>query len=198
MAREQETQTAVTRLLERARKGDAGDRERLIDAVYLRLDQLCRGLLSRFPGVGAHEQTGDVMGAVWPRLLAELEVRHFENSGHFFSFSATLIRNTLIDLLRKHYGRNGQRPLRARTLPGASGVPLEGIEDPGGPEGDLLQGEIHALIAQLPREQREMFDLRFYHGLRETECAEVLGLDRRTVRRRWRSARLTLADRMER
>ncbi len=190
-------ETALTQLLDRARGGSDGDRERLVESVYQRLNRLCRSLLSRYPGVACHEQTGDVMGQVWPRLLGELSARQFENSAHFFSFSATLIRNTLVDLLRKHRGRNGDRPIRYEAPSGAPEPCLE-VEEPGeSPDQDLLRGEIHVLIGELEPAHREMFGLRFYHGLKEEECARLLGLDERTVRRRWRSARMALADLLE-
>jgi DNA-directed RNA polymerase specialized sigma24 family protein len=36
------------------------------------------------------------------------------------------------------------------------------------------------------------FDLLWYQGLSQDEAAQALGVDVRTVKRRWREARLTL------
>lgn len=190
----------VTRLLAGARNGNMMARDQLVDSVYVRLNRLCQGLKSKFPGVMAYEQTGDVMGEVWPKLLRELSAKEFKNSSHFFSFSATLIRNTLIDLLRKYYGKNGRGAREIALGPkdqhqtddGLRTAWLEG-KDTKAPDRAAMRDEIHGVIARLPPIHQEMFDLRFYHDLKETECADALNVDVRTVRRRWRRARLALA-----
>ncbi|MFV2068565.1 MAG: RNA polymerase sigma factor, partial [Pirellulales bacterium] len=53
--------------------------------------------------------------------------------------------------------------------------------------------EFHAQIEQLPDDAREVFDLVWYGGLSQADAAEVLEVDPRTVRRRWRQARLSLS-----
>ncbi len=187
----------VTRLLAFAKDGDTAARDELVNSVFQRLNGLCQKLLGKFPGVAAYEQTGDVMGEVWPKLLKELARKDFKDSAHFFAFSAALIRNVLIDLLRKHYGRNGKglREAAAQEKPNAEErhvAVLEG-EDTDTPARNAMRREIHHIIHCLPSPHQEMFNLRFYHGLKELECAEVLNVDARTVRRRWRRAKLALA-----
>jgi len=52
--------------------------------------------------------------------------------------------------------------------------------------------EVAALVERLEREaprQAEIARLRFFGGLRDTDIAEVLGIDSRTVRRDWAAAR---------
>lgn len=190
----------VTQLLARAKGGNTLARDELVESVYHRLNGLCKVLKSRFPGVVIYEQTGDVMGEVWPKLLRELSRTEFKDSTHFFSYSATMIRNVLIDLLRKYYGKNGKGAREIRvgadddspTGDGMRSVVAEG-RDTNSPDRDAMRAEIHSVIEGLPTQHREMFDLRFYHGLKETECADALNVDVRTIRRRWRSARLALA-----
>ena len=190
----------VTRLLARAKDGNTIARDELVESVYVRLNRLCQGLKRKFPGVVLYEQTGDVMGQVWPKLLRELSSKEFKDSAHFFSFSARLIRNHLIDTLRKYYGKNGRG---AREVAVASerdqtssndlrSVILEG-RDTNTPDRDAMRAEVHSIIARLPDRHQEMFNLRFYHGLKELECADALNVDVRTIRRRWREARLALA-----
>ena len=187
----------VTRLLARAKSGNTIARDELVESVYHRLNGLCQALKSKYPGVVAYEQTGDVMGQVWPKLLRELSTKEFKDSAHFFSFSATLIRNVLIDLLRKHYGKNGKgsREISIGTnrdeknADEGRSLLVEG-RDTNSPDRDAMRAEVHSVIQGLPSKHQEMFDLRFYHGLKEAECAEALNVDVRTMRRRWRSARL--------
>jgi RNA polymerase sigma-70 factor (ECF subfamily) len=44
----------------------------------------------------------------------------------------------------------------------------------------------------LPAEEREVFELLWYHGLTQAEAARVLGTTERVVGSRWRRARLRL------
>ncbi len=54
--------------------------------------------------------------------------------------------------------------------------------------------EFHEAVERLPEEEREAFDLLWYQGLSQPEAAELLGVSPRTIKRRWRSARLLLHD----
>ena len=81
---------------------------------------------------------------------------------------------------------------RHQTDDGLRTAWLEG-KDTKAPDRAAMRDEIHGVIARLPPIHQEMFDLRFYHDLKETECADALNVDVRTVRRRWRRARLALA-----
>ena len=191
----------VTRLLARAKSGNTIARDELVESVYHRLNGLCQVLKSKYPGVVVYEQTGDIMGQVWPKLLRELSSKEFKNSAHFFSFSATMIRNVLIDLLRKHYGKNGKGSREIsmgadKEEQGSEGIRVALVEgrDTHTPDRDVMRSEVHSVINRLAPEHQEMFNLRFYHGLKEVECADALNVDVRTIRRRWRSARLALAS----
>ena len=53
--------------------------------------------------------------------------------------------------------------------------------------------DFHRLAGGLPEAEREVFDLLWYQDLTQEEAAALLGVDVRTVQRRWRSARLNLA-----
>ena len=50
----------------------------------------------------------------------------------------------------------------------------------------------HVAVGGLPAEEREVFNLRYYHGWKEKDIAELLHMEGRTVRRRWRHACLQL------
>ena len=113
-----------------------------------------------------------------------------------------MIRNVLIDLLRKHYGKNGKGSREIsmgadkEEEQGSEGIRAALVEgrDTHTPDRDVMRSEVHSVINRLPPEHQEMFNLRFYHGLKEVECADALNVDVRTIRRRWRSARLALAS----
>ena len=52
----------------------------------------------------------------------------------------------------------------------------------------------HEAIDKLPEREREVTELIWYHGMSQQDAAEALEVDERTVRRRWRSARLALSQ----
>ena len=52
----------------------------------------------------------------------------------------------------------------------------------------------HEHIECLPIQEREVFNLLWYQGLEQAEAANVLGVDVRTIRRRWRSARMMIVE----
>jgi len=49
-------------------------------------------------------------------------------------------------------------------------------------------------VERLPDEEREAFDLLFYGGMEQHEAAALLGISERTLRRRWQSSKLMLAE----
>jgi RNA polymerase sigma factor (sigma-70 family) len=61
-----------------------------------------------------------------------------------------------------------------------------------GPEELALWTEFHRHVEELDDPLREAFDLLYCHGLSQAEAAELLGVSDRTVRDRWRGARLAL------
>ena len=52
-------------------------------------------------------------------------------------------------------------------------------------------------VALSPEEEQAVFDLIWYQGFSQEEVALSLGVDVRTVRRRWRAARLALSDALD-
>ena len=54
--------------------------------------------------------------------------------------------------------------------------------------------ELHEGIESLPEQLREMFDLLWYNELSQDQAAEIVGVSTRQIKRRWREAKLALAD----
>jgi RNA polymerase sigma-70 factor (ECF subfamily) len=75
---------------------------------------------------------------------------------------------------------------------------LPGPGDPAAPADEPEELErwraFHEAVERLPTEEREVVSLIFYHGCTRVQVAELLQVDERTVRRRWRAAMLTLHD----
>ena len=48
---------------------------------------------------------------------------------------------------------------------------------------------LHQLVATMPGNSREVFQLIWYRGLSKNDVAKLIGVDLRTVQRHWRQAR---------
>jgi hypothetical protein len=84
--------------------------------------------------------------------------------------------------------------LRAAAAPGGQAAGGTALFD--GKDGDDFRvcggvGDTNVSTGS-PMEEREVFDLLWYHALTQAEAAELLQVTDRTVKRRWRSARLRL------
>jgi RNA polymerase sigma factor (sigma-70 family) len=52
----------------------------------------------------------------------------------------------------------------------------------------------HEEVENLPVKEREVISLRFYHGWSEAQIAELFGVTKRTVRRRWAAGCARLSE----
>ena len=179
--------------------GDDDAREELLQLAGDRLKQLARKIKRGFPGVGRWEQTEDICQIASFRLYEALLYSRLEDARHFYRLAAKKLRETLIDLARHYQGPQGMGNHHRTAAPAdPEGRGLPAACDPGDRTRDpqrLAQwGELHAAIEGLPEELREMFDLLWYHELSQDEAAEVVGVGVRQVKRRWRDAKLKLAE----
>jgi RNA polymerase sigma-70 factor (ECF subfamily) len=120
---------------------------------------------------------------VW-RLLNTLQKLQPPTTRDFFNLAAAHVRRELLDLARRHSGRN---------RPGS--VPLIDDSELGPAAPDLLPADelelwtrFHEAVERLPTIEREVFSLAFYHGWTQVQIAELFDVDERTVRRRWQTA----------
>jgi len=181
----------------RMRAGEEGAREALINYSVERLRRLTHKLLAGFPAVQRWEQTDDVLQQAVLRLYRSLGDVYPENLRAYLGLAALQIRRELTDLARHYYGPEGLGANHA-----TDSVP--GLKEPypdrmarhaaaqDGPATLLSWCEFHQQAAALPEEEREVFDLLFYQGLSQAEAATLLDVSEKTVKRRWRSARLAL------
>ncbi|MEL0060279.1 MAG: RNA polymerase sigma factor, partial [Verrucomicrobiales bacterium] len=114
------------------------------------------------------------------------------------------IRFELIDLARHHQGPRGHGR-HHQTVTSSAGFSEEffhkGMENHPQPSlspSQQAEGQdLHQLIEQLPDALKEVFDLHYYHDLPQAEIAQLLGVDVRTVKRKWRAARLALQSKWQ-
>ena len=191
--------TAVLgRWLERLRQGDPAAaeeaRNEVINHACERLEALTRRMLRHYPRLRRWEQTGDVLQNAVLRLHRSLATVRPESPGQFYGLAAAQVRRELLDLARHHFGPEGAGAHHHTDGAGPAGAgPRADKEDPAGEPTTLAEWtEFHEKVLLLPDEERQVFDLLWYEGLTQGEAASILGVSERTVKSRWRSAKLEL------
>jgi RNA polymerase sigma-70 factor (ECF subfamily) len=161
------------------------------EAARGRLTELARVMLEGDARLRRWEETDDVLQGALLRLHRALQTESPATPLNFFKLAATQIRRELIDLSRHHFGAWGP----AAHHDSATSEPA------GAAGGDTLDParlaawtEFHEQAQALPEAERQVFDLMWYHDLKLTEAAGVLGVSSRTVLRRWASACMRLHE----
>lgn len=191
----------IESLLDRLRRGDETARDELLSRTIDRLELITRKMLRDFPNVRRWNATSDVFQEASIRLVSSLARVEINDAAHFFRLAAKQIRWQLIDLARSLDGAEGINAHHVTMAPDANGEARNMGEVAVGSESQSPVGlaqwtEFHAAVDNLPPEVREVFDLIFYQDLPQEEAATLLGVDTRTIRRRWAKAKLLLGDAM--
>jgi RNA polymerase sigma-70 factor (ECF subfamily) len=166
-------------------------RDQLLTRAGARLEELARRMLRRYPRLRRWEQTGDILQNAVLRLHRSLGEVRPRSVGEFFGLAATQIRRELIDLSRHHFGPQGAAAHHHTDPPGHD---EHAAYHSGEPASLLEWAEFHEAAGRLPDSERQTFDLLWYEGLTQKEAASILGVTERTVKNRWRSAKLLLAE----
>ena len=192
------TQVAAN-LVRRLNEGDRSAFDELLRLSQDRMAHLTRKLLGSYPRVRRWEQTEDVYQQAAIRLQQALSSVQIVDVRHFFRLLALQIRRELIDMSRRHTGPQGFAANHQTHSPSAQAEGgeaiawAEGVDDDD-PQDSVEWSEFHQRVSELPEALRAMFDLIFYHDMSQAEVAELMGVSDRTVRRRWRDARLEIGE----
>ncbi len=173
------------RLLARLRAGDRAAWDELYARTGSRLEALAQRMLHGFPGVRQFEETADVLQNATLRLLRALQAVRPGSVREFFALAGTQLRRELLDLKGHYCGPQGAAAHAAVSVGGSNADPAAA-----GPTPLELEewSEFHRQIEELPAQERAVVDLHYYQGLSKVEAAEILGVDARTVQRRWNAA----------
>lgn len=172
---------AETQELGRARNAPAP--EPLLAECYAEMRRIARTLMAREghlplqPTDLAHEAAIRLMG---------LDRMVIGDRGHMLAMTARLMRQALIDEVRKLRAAKRQVPSTMTMWPGERRLV----------ELDVLDDALRAL-AEVSTEHAEVVELRFSLGLSVEETAAATGLAARTVKRRWQAARAWLQHYLE-
>lgn len=191
--------------LDQLRQGDRSRVEEVRAAILAhagaRLEQLARRMLRKFPHVSRWEQTGDVLQNALLRLHRALDTIQPESPQRFYGLAATQIRRELIDLARHHFGPEGEAAHHHTDVIAADDGPPEGrlaqVSDTTGEPATLLAwAEFHEQVEALPAALRDVFNLLWYEGLNQRDAGAILQVSERTIKNRWREAKILLRERL--
>lgn len=190
-----DTSAALDECLGRLAAGDLAARDRVVELCAGRLRALAHRMLGGFPAVRGEVDTDDVFQNAALRLhraLGDLAARG-EAPRSILALAATQVRRELLDLARRCRGPESHAANRGtNALPGRSDRLLV-EEAAGAPEPLERWEEFHLAIAALPADEREVVHLAWYLGADQRTIAGLVGCSTRTVKSRWRSARVRIA-----
>lgn len=186
-------------ILDRLRAGEPADRragaDELVGLVAERLRYMARRMLRGFPTVRRFSETDDIAQGAALRLHRALATVTPACPREFLGLVALQVRRELVDLARKFAGPESL----ARHLDTDVVNDGEAAVCRSETAGDVLAAaereslgqwvRFHEIAAELPDEERAVFDMVWYLGATQAGIADVLGCSERTVRRRWESAR---------
>jgi RNA polymerase sigma-70 factor (ECF subfamily) len=183
------TDKAADRLqvwLDRLQAGDESAKSELINHSCKRLQRLASRMMRRYRKLQRWEEADDVFQDAMLRLHRSLSEVQPESVRQFFALAATQIRRTLIDLARRHFGPEGPGTYEHVGL---DGVPTTNSDEPSDPR---QWAEFYDALDILPQGERDVVDFLWFEGLTQAEAAFALGVNSRTIRRWWYSARYRL------
>jgi len=179
----------LTQLLQQWSIGDREAAERVLPLIYDQLRRIAARQLRQAHG-GQTLQATAIVHEAYLRLAEEGGFR-WPSRGHFFAFTAHLMRRILVDHARRENRAKRGGQLRKVTL---AELEEQGEQAPG-PNPDLLElDEALSRLEVLDPRKAAVVELRYFSGMSLQETAEQLGISSETVGREWRRARAWLFD----
>lgn len=160
-----------------------------MELSFHKFRKLAEKAIIGFQLVRRKEDTDDLLHNSMIRLQKSLSGQIPANAIEYYSFVATLIRNELIDMGRKHLGRKNWRKGRISN----NNHLVDSAADPETSNNSYVKWiEFHEEVNLLEKDYKEVFDLIFYEGLNQEQTANILGVSKKTVQRRWKIAKAKL------
>lgn len=174
----------ITKILHEWNNGDSSASERLLPFVYQELKRQARFLMAGERSGHTLQPTALVHEA-FIKLTGLNEIK-WNDRRHFFRFVSQIMRRILVDYARIHAAdKRGNNPARFS------------LEDVNLPVQERAAAILHldeALeeLASVDEKQAKIIEMKFFGGMTLDEIAEVMEVNKRTISREWRQARLWL------
>lgn len=180
-----ESSTNVRDLLGKVTQQEAGATDLLFQHCMERIRILAHRLFQSRKDLHLFEESDDLLQKTLVRLHRAIQVLKPVTTRAFMTIALQNMRWALKDLSRDMHNRLDKLG-HAKAIAKAPSVDDE-------PSTLLEWAHFHDAIEKLPQEERETFDLIYYGGLGQEQAAEILCVSARTIKRRWRLARILLA-----
>jgi RNA polymerase sigma factor (sigma-70 family) len=184
-------------LLDRMKQGDLAARRELLERACTRLRRLANTMFAgSFPALREKHELDSVVDETWLRLSQALDQVTPPTVADFFRLAAHKVRQVLLDMADR------ERRRAIREVPGLGGdSDSSGSAFVGGQTLDparlALWSEFHTRVANLPEDERKVFELHYYLELTQAEIARMLDLHPRKVSYLWLAGTERLADELE-
>jgi RNA polymerase sigma factor (TIGR02999 family) len=186
MSREGSAQ--ITTLLRAWSGGDQAALARLTPLVYEQLRRIARRQM-RGERPGNSLQTTALVHEAWIRLV-DAKTATFQDRAQFYSLSAKVMRQVLVDLARARHASKRGGSLERVDRPSSFNLDEMAAAEPSA-ELVALDDALNEL-ARIDARKVEVIELRFFGGLSVEETAGVLNVSPQTVLRDWKLARAWL------
>lgn len=159
---------------------EPAERDRMLAELYGEMRAAAARLLRREAPYLTLQPT-ELVNEAALRLM-KLDRMSFQDRQHFFATGARILRQAMIDAIRRRKSDKRQAP--TLMFAGEADRPEMDVE--------ALDGALRKLEGIEPDLAR-IVELRFFVGLGLPEVALITGASESTVKRRWKTARLWLA-----
>jgi RNA polymerase sigma-70 factor, ECF subfamily len=167
--------------------------ERALGELYDQVAPWVMGLTFRI--LQDEDEAGEVVGDVFVQVWRHID-QHDARRGPLVPWILSIARNRALDVLRRRrrWSRTTERIAQAQGAPDdlVASTPHE-ASVPGWP----VHREVHAALAALPEEQRNVVLLSYFEGLSHREIARRLHQPLGTVKTRMRMAQQRLTERLK-
>jgi RNA polymerase sigma factor (TIGR02999 family) len=178
----------LTDLINRREAVEKAELELLAGTLWPMLERLAARQLQGRSGLTL--QASDLAQDAYIALMHEFPGR-FNNREHFYALAARIVRNIVVDYLRR---RGAEKR--------GSGLPFERLDkvehEAAAPLDDTVDWiAVDAALTQLAQQHAaaaQVVELKFFAGLTNEQIADTLRLSRATVVRHYRYARAWLID----
>lgn len=157
------------------------ERDRMLAELYDELRAAAARLLRREAPYLTIQPT-ELVNEAALRVM-KLDRMSWHDRQHFFATGARVLRQAMIDAIRRRKRGKRQAPtIMFESDGGSTDIDVEAL--------DAALTRLEAASPDLAR----IVELRFFVGLGMTEIADVTGQSESTIKRRWKTARLWLAS----
>ena len=178
----------LTDLINRRSSVDKPELEALAAALWPKLERLAAHQLQGRSGLTL--QASDLAQDAYIALMHEFPGR-FNNREHFYALAARIVRNIVVDYLRRRSAEKRGGGLPFERLEKAENDVSASIDD----SVDWIAVDAAlTVLAQKHEAAAQVVELKFFTGLTNEQIAEAMNLSRATVIRHYRYARAWLID----